>query len=108
MGSLDWHVTRLAVYLRRLPVMFCPGHACVKENSGAERLAAKATATRGLRPGRSEVLRSLRHWLREGSQRHHTIYRLKGINVERGSARRFSLEVRRERAIFSQTNIETV
>ena len=37
--------------------------------------------------GRSEALRSLRHYLRVQSQGHHTIYRLEKRGVERGSAR---------------------
>ena len=56
---------------------------------------------------RSEVLRSLRHYLREQSQCRHTIDRLEERGVERGSARRSSLKGR-ERAIVSRTNIETV
>ena len=72
-----------------------------------DRLAGKATFTNGLHLGRSEVLRSLRHYLREQSQGHHTIDRLEERGVERGSARRSSWKGR-ERAIVSQTNIGTV
>ena len=36
----------------------------------------EATLTSGLLLGRSEVLRSLRHYLQAQSQRHHTIDRL--------------------------------
>ena len=61
----------------------------------------------GLLLGRSEVLRSLRHYLRAQSQGYHTIYCLDERGVERGSARRSSLKGR-ERAIVSQTNIGTV
>ena len=57
--------------------------------------------------GSSEVLRSLRHYLRAQSQGHHVIDRLEERSVERGSARRSSLK-ERERAIVSQTNIVTV
>ena len=52
---------------------------------------------------RSEMLRSLRHYLRAQSQGHHTIDRLEERGVERGSARRSSLKGR-ERAIVNQTN----
>ena len=41
--------------------------------------------------GRSEMLRSLRHYMRAQSQGHHTIDRLKERGVERGSARRSSV-----------------
>ena len=69
-------------------------------------LAGKATLASVLLLGRTEVLRSLRHYLRAQSQGHH-IDRLEERGVERGSARRSSLKGR-ERAIVNQTNIGTV
>ena len=48
--------------------LYCPGHAGVKGNDGADRLAGKATITSGLLLGRSEVLRDRRHYLRAQSQ----------------------------------------
>ena len=45
------------------------------------------TLTSGLLLGISEVLRSLRRYLRVQSQRHHTIDRLEERGVERGSTR---------------------
>ena len=78
----------------------------MKENR-ADRLAGKATITSGLLLGRSEVLRSLRHYLRALSQGQHTIDRLEERGVERESARRSSLKGR-ERAIVNQTNVGTV
>ena len=45
-------------------------------NDRADRLAGKATLTSGLLLGRSEALRSLRHYLRAQSQGQHTIDRL--------------------------------
>ena len=45
--------------------MYCPGHARVKGNHGADRLAGKATLTSALLLGRSEVLRSLRHKVKD-------------------------------------------
>ena len=80
----------------------CPGHAAVKGNDRPDRLMDKATITSGLRLGRSEALRSLRHYLRAQSQGHRTTDRLEARGVERGSARRSSLKGR-ERAIVSQT-----
>ena len=84
-----------------------PGHAGVKGNDRADRLAGKASLTSGLLPGRSEVLRSLRNYLRPRSQGHHTIDRLEETGVERGSARQSFLKGR-ERAIVNQTNTGTV
>ena len=57
--------------------------------------------------GRSEVLKSLRHYPRAQSRGHHTIDRLEERDSERGSAPRSSLKGR-ERTIVSQTNIGTV
>ena len=87
--------------------MYCPGNAGVKGNDRASRLAGKATLTISLLLGRSEVLRSLRHYLLAQSQGHHTIDRLEEIGVEIRGARRSSLKGR-ERAMVNQTNIGTV
>ena len=93
--------------LPKLLRVYCPGHAGVKGNDRANRLAGKATLTIGLLLGRFEVLRSLRHYLRAQSQEHHTIYHLEERGVERVSARRSSLKGR-ERVIVNQTNIGIV
>ena len=63
--------------------------------------------TRGLLLRRSEMLRSLRHYMWAQNQGHHTINRLEERCVERESSRRSSLKGR-ERAIVSQTNTRTV
>ena len=60
------------IHLRKLLWVYCPGHAGVKENDRADRVAGKATLTSGLLLERSEVLRSLKHYLRAQSQRHIT------------------------------------
>ena len=106
-GSPDWNVSMVDIHFRKLMSMYCPGHAGVKGNDPADRLAGKATLTGGLRLGRSEVLRSLRYYLRAQSQGHHTIDRVEERGVERGSARRSSLKGR-DRAIVSQMNTGTV
>ena len=106
MGSLDRNVSMVDIHLRNLLWVYCPGHAGVKGNDRADRLADKATITSGLLE-RSDVLRSLRHFLRAQSQGHHTTDRLAERGVERGSARRSSLKGRRK-AIVSQTSIESV
>ena len=64
----------------------------------------KATLTSGLLLGRSEVLRSLRHYMWEQSQGHHTSDCLVKRGVERGSARWSSLKGQ-ERATVNQTDI---
>ena len=107
MGSPDCNVSMVDIHLLRLLWVYCPGHAGVKGNDRADRLAGKATLTSGLLLGRSEVLRSLRHYLWTQSQGYNTIDRLEETGVERGSARRSFLKGR-ERAIVNQTNIGTV
>ena len=106
MGSPHWNLSMVYIHLRKL-IRNCPGHAGVNGNDQADRLADKATLTNGMLLGRSEVLRSLRHYLRAQSQGHHTIDRLEERGVERGSARRSSLKGR-ERIIVNETNIGTV
>ena len=92
MGSPDWNVSMVNIHLQKLLWVYCPGHAGVKGNDRTDRLVGKATLTSGLLLGRSEVLSSLRHYLRAQSQGHHTINRLEERGVERGSARRFLLK----------------
>ena len=75
----------------------------MKENDRADRLAGKATLTSGLLLGRSEVLKSLIHYLRAQCQGHQTIDRLEERGFEKGSASRSSLNGRK-RAIVNQTN----
>ena len=85
--------------------IYCPGYAGGKEDDRADRLARKAATTNGLRLGRTEVLRSLRHYLRAKDIR--SFYRLEERGVERGIARQSSLKGR-ERTIVNQMNIGTV
>ena len=87
--------------------MYSLGHAGVKGNDRANRLAGKAALTSDSLLGRSEVLRSLRHCLQAQNQGHHTTDRLEERGVERRSARRSFLK-RGERAIVNQTNTGTV
>ena len=93
--------------LRLVCWRICPGHAGVKGNDRADRLAGQATLASGLLLGRFEVLRSLRHYLRAQSQGHLTVDRLEERGVERGSAGRSPMKGR-ERVIVNQTNTETV
>ena len=109
-AKLYWNVSMVDIHLRKLGLwVYCLGHAGVKGNDRADtRLAGKATLTpSGLLLGRSEVLRSLKHYLGAQSQGHHTIDRLEERGVERRSARRSSLKGR-EGAIVSKTNFGTV
>ena len=60
-------------------------YAGAKGNDRADSLADKVTLTSGLILGRSEVLKSLRHYLRAQSRGRHTIDRLERRGGERGS-----------------------
>ena len=76
-------------------------YGCTLEVEGTNRVdrpAVTATITRGLRLGRSEVLRSLRH---------HTSDRLEEVAIERESVR-LSIPNGQERAIVSQISTGTV
>ena len=66
----------------KTPVNVCPGHARVKGS----------TITNGLRLGISEMLRSLRHYIRAQCRAQHAIDRLEEGGVDRGGARRSSLK----------------
>ena len=100
MRSLDWNVSMVDIHLRKLLWVYCLGHAGMKGNDRADRLAGKAALISGSLIERSEVLRNLRHYLRAQSQGHHTIDHLEERGVERGSARRFSLKAQ-ERVIVN-------
>ena len=57
MGSPDWNVSMVGIHLPKLLLVYCPGHAGVKGNDGADRLAGKATLTNGLPLQRSKMLK---------------------------------------------------
>ena len=48
MGSPNWSVLMVDIHLQKLLWAYCPGHAGVKGNDRADRLAGKATFTSGL------------------------------------------------------------
>ena len=90
--SPDWHVR---VNGRHPPsgtaadVSYCPGHAWVKGNVRADRLASKASIASALRLGISEVMGSLRHytcWPKAGTPH----YRSPG-GVRRGKRKRSAI-----------------
>ena len=104
----EWAHALRKINLGKITWMYCPGHAGVKGNERADRLAGSATVTTGLTLGRSEVLRQLRNILRAQSPpQHHSIDRLAERGIERGSGRWSKLRDR-QKAIFNQTNIGTI
>ena len=87
-GSPNWHLSMVNIYLQRFMWMDCRGHAKIMENGWADRLLGKATLTNSVHNRGSEVLRSLRHYLRPQSQGHHTIdcQEMRGIRSAQQSA----------------------
>jgi hypothetical protein len=104
MGNPDWHVSMF----EKSMLVYCPGHAGVKGNDRADRLAGKATITGGLRLGRSEVARSM-ETLPAGTKPRTSHQGSPGGERRRKRKRStIFLERTRERAIVNQTNIGTV
>ena len=104
MGSPDWNVSMVDIHLRKLLGVYCPAWTYRSEGKRPSRQTGGQSdpLTSGLLLGRSEVLKSLRHYMRAQSQGHHTIDRLEEGSVERGRARQSSLKGR-ERATANQT-----
>ena len=63
MGSPDWNVSMVDMQVRKLLWVYCPEHAGVKGNDQADRPASEGNRTSDLLLIRSEMLRSLRHYL---------------------------------------------
>ena len=106
-GSPDWHKAMANLDIQKLLWVYCPGHAGVKGNERADRLAGNATTTTGLCLGRSEVLRAVRQHLQQledNKELHHNVDRLLERGIQKGSGRLFTLRWPR-RALINQTNI---
>ena len=108
MGSPDWTVSMIDIYLRKLLWVYCPGHAGVKENDRADRVAGKATLTSGLLLERSEVCVQELETLPAGTKPKTSHHRLPGGERRWKRKRRTIFLKGRERAIVKQTNIGTV
>ncbi|XP_076448042.1 cadherin-23-like isoform X2 [Babylonia areolata] len=81
MGNPEWHKAMRNFHIKKLTWSYCPGHAGVKGNERADRLAGNATPTSGLHLGKSEILRKIKEYQKEQVQGHHTIDRLKKIKA---------------------------
>ena len=90
------------MHIWKLLWIYCLGNAGVKGKDQADRVAGKATLTNNLCLKRSEMLRSLKHWMWTLGQGHHTIHRLEERSVERRSTEWSSLKGW-ERVIIGQT-----
>ena len=86
--QIDWRAKQLSQAICQNPSTGLR-HPSLEEGAGK-----RCSECSGLPFGRSEVLRSLRHYPRAQSEGHHTIDRLEERGVERGSGKegeRFSL-----------------
>ena len=80
MGSPGRNVSMVDNNLPKLLWMYCPGHAGVKGNDPADRLAGRATLTSGLSLGRCKMFRRTK-----AMDISHTIHRLeeeRGVEEE--------------------------
>ena len=87
-GNTDWHNAMRNLDIQKILWVYCPGHAGVKGNDRADRLAGTATITTGLRLGKSEVLRAVRQHLQQledNQEHHHSVARLLERDVQKGS-----------------------
>ena len=87
MGCSDWHTAMHGLRLQRFQWIYCPGHATVRGNEWADRLAVTADITSGLQFGRAEVLKGLRNLMNMDRPQHHSTDRLKERGVEKGNGR---------------------
>ena len=107
MGCLDWHTAMHSLRLQRLLWICCPGHAGVRGNEQADRMASTADITSGLQLGRAEMLRGLRSFLNMDKPQHHSTDRLKERGVEKRSGWH-SIQRGQEWSVFNQTNTGNV
>ena len=87
-NGLPWLTHSLSQFrLHRLMWIYTPGHAGVRGNDGAGRLASTADITSGLKFGKAEVLRGSRNFLIKDRPEHLSSDRLKERGAEKGSGR---------------------
>ena len=109
MGCLDWHTAMHSVWLQMLLWIYCPGHAWVRGNEQADRVASTADITSAEQAwqGRDTWRLALRNFLNMDRPEHHSIDYLKEREVERGSSW-LSILQGWEKTVFNQTNTSTV
>ena len=84
----EWLDPLQRIRLNKVTWMYCPGHAGVKGNERADRLAGTATIEEGLLLGKSEVLRQLKKILQTNHRRkHHSIDLLLERGLQKGYER---------------------
>ena len=91
----EWLESVRASRVRFITWIFCPGHAGVKGNEAADRLAGNAIVEGGLQLHKQDVLKNLEKHLREQEDRdvdeHHAVQRMDELRVKRGAGRKSGL-----------------
>ena len=82
----EWVVSIGKSNLKHLKWFFTPGHAGVKGNERADRLAGSAKLGEGIQMGEREVVSALCNRRLDDMEESETTNRLKGLNIKRGVA----------------------
>jgi ribonuclease HI len=97
--------------VRSIVWIFCPGHAGVKGNEAADKLAGAATANESIQMDRADIIDKLSRKLKEEDNRdmddHYAVARMREMGVDHGSGRRSRL-AGRERRLDNQIKTGTI
>ena len=107
----EWLEVLKGTTVRSIVWIFCPGHAGVRGNEAADRLAGSAVVGDTIRMDRAEVLDQLCKKLEEEDARanddHYAIERMKEMGAVRGEGRKSKLSGK-ERRVENQRKTGTV
>ena len=99
------------IRLRSVVWIFCPGHAGVRGNEAADKLAGEATVGDDIKPDRADLIdrvaRQLRDQELEEAEAHYAIARMQEMGLARGMGRKLRL-AGKERKMYNQMQTGTV
>ena len=97
--------------LRSIVWIFCPGHAGVRGNEAADKLAGEATVGDDIKPDRADLIdrvaRQLGDQELEEAEAHYAIARMQEMGLARGMGRKLRL-AGKERKMYNQMQTGTV